>query len=301
MGLLDFNAVSVLSGVAAVLLVAFLRLHWPFRFQYMGLLWKKNPDRLMRWLEKSYQKNRSRTVAMLDKSTCEIMAGNYEGAEKFIVEGLTACKETPTLFNQAMVHYLFYNLATVYFYSGKYEEALDVAFRVFERDRRLMGALGVVICAHARLGDVQGAIEALRICRKKGGKKSCDCSVRQKSPPPKGITSRRSGRLNKSLPFPTLGRCICTGASWRSGWKNGRNRPHPMQGEVSFYVVTTCSTCRKNSWISPFSTVPCPVAKYSLGQRESSRIPSANPFTLSGCLIFHFLTNLRKALRLSAS
>jgi len=171
MGLLDFNAVSVLSGVAAVLLVAFLRLHWPFRFQYMGLLWKKNPDRLMRWLEKSYQKNRSRTVAMLDKSTCEIMAGNYEGAEKFIVEGLTACKETPTLFNQAMVHYLFYNLATVYFYSGKYEEALDVAFRVFERDRRLMGALGVVICAHARLGDVQGAIEALRILPEKRGQK----------------------------------------------------------------------------------------------------------------------------------
>lgn len=104
---------------------------------------------------------------MLDKSTHEILSGNYDSAEKFIAEGLTACKENPSLFNQAMIHYLFYNLSTVYFYRGKYSDALDVAFRVYERDRALTNALGIIVCAHARLGDIQHAWEAFQLMPKK--------------------------------------------------------------------------------------------------------------------------------------
>lgn len=164
---LDLNVTSTLSGVAAVLFVAFFRLHWPFRFQYMGQLFKRKPEKMMRWLEASYRKNRTRTVAMLDKSTHEIMAGNYELAEKFIAQGLNACKERPTLFNQAMIHYLFYNLAVVYFTRGRYTDALDIAFRVYRRDHSLINALGIIVCAHARLGEVQHAVEAFELISKK--------------------------------------------------------------------------------------------------------------------------------------
>jgi tetratricopeptide (TPR) repeat protein len=164
---LDLNVTSTLSGVAAVLLVAFFRLHWPFRFQYMSNLFRRQPDKMMRWLETSYRRNRSRTVAMLDKSTHEIMAGNYELAEKFIAKGLHVCKEHPSLFNQALVHYLFYNLAIVYFTRGRYSEALDIAFRVYRRDHSLVNALGIIACAHARLGEIENATEAYRLIVRK--------------------------------------------------------------------------------------------------------------------------------------
>jgi tetratricopeptide (TPR) repeat protein len=164
---LDLNVTSTLSGVAAVLLVALFRLHWPFRFQYMSNLYQRQPHKMMHWLETSYRRNRSRTVAMLDKSTHEIMAGNYELAEKFIAKGLNVCKEQPTLFNQALVHYLFYNLAIVYFTRGRYSEALDIAFRVYRRDHSLVNALGIIVCAHARLGEIEHATEAYQLIAKK--------------------------------------------------------------------------------------------------------------------------------------
>lgn len=161
--LLDLNSISTLSGIAAVLLVLFIRLHWPFRYQYISSLFKRNANLRMRPLQTSFKRNRALTVAFLDKSTLEILAGNYLQAEKFIAQGLHVCKETPTLFNQAMMHYLFYNLSAVYFYCGRYSEALEIAFHVFERDSKLTSALGIIVCAHARLGDVQGAIEAYQM------------------------------------------------------------------------------------------------------------------------------------------
>lgn len=164
---LELNVVSTLSGVAAILLVAFIRLHWPFRFQYASLLFRRHPKIMKRWLDASFRRNGSRSVAMLDKSTLEIMSGNYELAEKCIAEGLTSCKEKPSLFNQAMIHYLFYNLSIVYLHRGRYEEALDVAFRVYERDHSLANALGVIICAQARLGDVGSAWQAYELLPKK--------------------------------------------------------------------------------------------------------------------------------------
>ncbi|MFS0554273.1 tetratricopeptide repeat protein [Brevibacillus sp. 179-C9.3 HS] len=164
---LSFNLTSTLAGIAAVLLVMFLRLHWPFRFQYMANLFKRRLDIRLRWLEASYRKNRARAVAMLDKSTHEIMLGNYEMAEKYIVQGINVCKERPTLFNQAMIHYLFYNLAIVYYSSERYSESLEVAFRIYQRDQGMTDSLALIACSHARLGEVESALEAYQLIASK--------------------------------------------------------------------------------------------------------------------------------------
>lgn len=199
MEILELNVVSTLSGVAAVLLVAFLRLHWPFRFQYIGALFRRRPELVKRWLDASFRRNGSRTVAMLDKSTSEIMSGNYEQAEKFIVEGLSSCKEKPSLFNQAMVHYLFYNLSIIYLHRGKYEEALEVAFRVYERDQSLTNALGIIICAQARLGDVGGAWEAYELLPKKKTRQELHLFCLAEIEAAKGNFERAVTHLNKLL------------------------------------------------------------------------------------------------------
>lgn len=163
MDYLNFNLTSTLAGVAAVLLVMFIRLHWPFRFQYAANLFKRRQEVRLRWLDASYRKNRSRAVAMLDKSTHEILTGNYELAEKYIVQGINVCKDQPTLFNQAMIHYLFYNLAIVYYSSGRYSEALEVAFRIYQRDQGMTDSLALIACSHARLGEVESAQEAYQL------------------------------------------------------------------------------------------------------------------------------------------
>lgn len=164
---LNLNLTSTIAGLAAVLLVMFLRLHWPFRFQYLAQLFKRRHESRLRWLDASYRKNRSRSVALLDKSTHEILIGNYELAEKYIVQGLNVCKERPSLFNQAMIHYLFYNLSIVYYSSGRFSEALEVAFRVYQRDQGMTDSLAVIACAHARLGEVESAQEAYKLIAKK--------------------------------------------------------------------------------------------------------------------------------------
>lgn len=160
---LNLNLTSTIAGLAVVLLVMFARLHWPFRYQYISHLFKSRTEQRLRWLDVSYRKNRARSVAMLDKSTYEILIGNYELAEKYIVQGLNVCKERPSLFNQAMIHYLFYNLAIVYYSSGRYSEALEVAFRVYQRDQGMTDSLAVIACAHARLGEVESAQEAFKL------------------------------------------------------------------------------------------------------------------------------------------
>jgi len=164
---LSLNLTSTLAGVAAVLLVMFIRLHWPFRFQYIANLFKRRLDVRLRLLDASYRKNRSRAVAMLDKSTHEIMIGNYELAEKFVVQGINVCKEQPSLFNQAMIHYLFYNLAIVYYSSGRYSESLEVAFRIYQRDQGMTDSLALIACSHARLGEVESALEAYQLIARK--------------------------------------------------------------------------------------------------------------------------------------
>lgn len=166
MELLTLNWISVISGLTAVLLVAILRLHWPFRFQYLTSLFKR-PERIMRLLEASYRRNGSRIVAVLDKSTHEIMIGNYDAAEQFIAKGLTICKETPSLFHQAMAQYLFFNLSAIYFYRGHYADALELAARIYERDPSFTNALAVIVCSQARLGDLQGASVAYEMMEKK--------------------------------------------------------------------------------------------------------------------------------------
>jgi hypothetical protein len=164
----DLNAISTMAGLAAVLLVMFLRLHWPFRYQYLSSLFKRKTASRLYWLDVSYRKNGSRSVAMLDKSTYEIMVGNYESAEKYILQGLSVCKKQPSLFHHALIHCLLCNLAVVYYSLGRYTEALDVAFRVYQRDRGMTDSLAVIACAHARLGEVESAQAAYNLIARKG-------------------------------------------------------------------------------------------------------------------------------------
>lgn len=124
----------------------------------------------MKLLEASYRRNGSRMVAMLDKSTHEILSGNYDTAEQFIAKGLSECKQTPSLFHQALAQYLFLNLSAVYFYRGNYEEALDIAIQVYERDHSSPNALSLIICSQARMGNVQDAIEALSFLGKQASR-----------------------------------------------------------------------------------------------------------------------------------
>jgi len=200
---LELNGTSTLAGVAAVLLVALIRLHWPFRFQYIGRLYKRKPEKMMRWLELSYRKNRTRAVAMLDKSTREIMAGNYDAAERFIAHGLSVCKEQPTLFHRALVHYLFFNLSIVCFTCGRYDDALEIAFRVYGRDRSLTNALGIIVCAHARLGDILHAQEAFDLIVKKRADRSLLLFCQAEMEAAKGNFERAVLHLHQLLSLPS--------------------------------------------------------------------------------------------------
>jgi tetratricopeptide (TPR) repeat protein len=161
----------------------------------MGVLFKR-PERIMRLLEASYRRNGSRMVALLDKSTREIMSGNYDAAEQFIAKGLTVCKNTPSLFNQAMAQCLFCNLCAIYYFRGNYAEALDLAIRVYERDQGSINALTVIVCSQARLGDLQGAIEAYRLLDKKARNEQqlfCQAEIEAA----KGNFSQALGHLHK--------------------------------------------------------------------------------------------------------
>ncbi|QQE73003.1 hypothetical protein KDJ56_13725 [Brevibacillus composti] len=204
----DLNLTSTLSGVTAVLMVAFFRLHWPFRYQYLGYLCKQHPEKRMRWLDASYRRNRTRIVAMLDKSSYEILSGNYELAEKYIVQGLHVCKERPSLFNQAMAHYLFYNLAFVYFTSGKYSEALDVAFRVYQRDQGMTDSLGLIACSHARLGEIESAVEAYRLIPGKRSTREWKILCLAEIEAAKGNYERALGHLQKLMTKSGLALCL---------------------------------------------------------------------------------------------
>lgn len=163
MELFELNTASTLSGIAAVLSIAFLRFQWPFRYRYIGLLHRNDPDRMIKWLERSYSRNRVRTVAMLDKSASEILSGRYDDAEKYVLEGLSVCHENPTLFHRVILQSLFYNLSIIYFYRGNYREAIEVALRLYEGDRHMTHALVIAVCSFARLGDISSAIDAMRL------------------------------------------------------------------------------------------------------------------------------------------
>ncbi|WP_232699305.1 tetratricopeptide repeat protein [Brevibacillus daliensis] len=158
---------ATIAGIVAVLLMALIKLQWPFRFQYMTLFHKKTPERIKKCLEASFLKNNKRTVALLDKSSQQILAGEYDDAEKYITQAIVMCKQTPTLFHRALLHHLFYNLAVAYYYRGRYKEALQIAAHLYQRDNKFQNALGIMVCCHARMGDSQGAFYAFSLLKRR--------------------------------------------------------------------------------------------------------------------------------------
>jgi len=158
---------ATLTGLAVVLFVGLLRLQWPFRYYYRTLLCKRNPERMQMILEASYPKNKKRSVALLDKSSQQLLQGKYDAAESYITQAIILCKESPTLFHRALLQHLFYNLAVACYYRGRYRDALQIGIHLYKRDPRMHCALGVIICCQARMGDLPGAKHALSLLQRR--------------------------------------------------------------------------------------------------------------------------------------
>ncbi|WPS89316.1 hypothetical protein SMD22_10315 [Brevibacillus halotolerans] len=158
---------ATLTGLAVVLFVGLLRLQWPFRYYYRTLLCKRNPERMQTILEASYLKNKKRSVALLDKSSQQLLQGKYDAAESYITQAIILCKESPTLFHRALLQHLFYNLAVACYYRGQYRDALQIGIHLYKRDPRMHSALGVIICCQARMGDLPAAKHALSLLQRR--------------------------------------------------------------------------------------------------------------------------------------
>lgn len=155
----SFNALSVLAGIFAMLTVAFLRFHLPFRYQYLCVLVRKKGEAVKRLLERSYQRNRS-IVGILDKSTKELLEGNYEKAQHFILEGISQAKKGSGLLNRFVLTLLFCNLSWIFYYKGQFKESLQIALQIYERNPFSPHMVALITCNFARLGDIQEAVEA---------------------------------------------------------------------------------------------------------------------------------------------
>ncbi|QOT00872.1 hypothetical protein JNUCC42_09495 [Brevibacterium sp. JNUCC-42] len=158
---------ATLTGLAVVLFIGLLRLQWPFRYHYRTLFCKRNPGRMQTILESSYLKNKKRSVALLDKSSQQLLEGKYDAAESYITQAIMLCKESPTLFHRALLHHLFYNLAVACYFRGRYRDALQIAIHLYKRDPRMQNALGIIVCCQARLGDLQAATHALSLLQRR--------------------------------------------------------------------------------------------------------------------------------------
>ncbi|HJV46950.1 MAG TPA: hypothetical protein VJ824_14625 [Bacillota bacterium] len=157
---IQLSPLSIMVGFAAVLVTAFIRFHYAFRYQYLCLLFKRKPSIIKKLLERSYQKNRS-VVRLLDKSTKEILEGEYDQAEKFIIEGIQLARERKGLQSQLIRTIFYRNLSWILYYKGHYKESLQIAISLYEKTSATPGILALISCNFARLGDIQRAVEAL--------------------------------------------------------------------------------------------------------------------------------------------
>lgn len=167
MNFFDLNATSVFAGIVAVIVVAMFRIHYPFRYQYYCLLFRNNPKWMKKLLQRSFQKNKDHLVGMLDKSSKEILEGDYDQAEHFIVEGLKKSKEFSGSIQLLITHMFYYNLALIFYFRGQYDKSLQMAFNVYQFDQGLNNALALIICNFARMGEIQQAVEALAELKRK--------------------------------------------------------------------------------------------------------------------------------------
>jgi tetratricopeptide (TPR) repeat protein len=156
----QLSPLAVMTGIGAVIAAAFLNFHYAFRYQYLCVLVRKRPSSVKRLLERSYLKNRT-IVGLLDKSTKEILEGDYDQAEKFIIEGIGQARQKRTLQSQFVSTTLYRNLSWILYYKGHYKESLQVAISLYEKAPTATDMLALISCNFARLGDIQRAVEAL--------------------------------------------------------------------------------------------------------------------------------------------
>ncbi len=167
MSIFDLNATSVLVGLSAVLLTALLRMHYPFRYQYLCMLFRNRPDMIKKLLNRSSRKNRH-VVGKLDQSSKEIMDGEYEKAEQTILTAILKIQSQPkSALNQVISHLLYYNLALTLYYRKNYNKSLQILMNVYQYDPGLTNALALMICNFARKGEIQLAVESLSELKQK--------------------------------------------------------------------------------------------------------------------------------------
>ncbi|MBO8171311.1 MAG: hypothetical protein H0Z33_05375 [Bacillaceae bacterium] len=167
MQIFDLNMTSVLAGLTAIIVVALFRMHYPFRYQYLCMLFGNRPDRIKKLLQRSYKKNRS-LVGILDKSSKEILDRNYDRAAQTVLSGILTVQTRPkTTLNQVISHLLYYNLALTLYYRKNYNKSLQILQNIYQYDPGLTNALALMICNFARQGDIQMAVESLMELKEK--------------------------------------------------------------------------------------------------------------------------------------
>jgi hypothetical protein len=157
MHLFQFSPLSVTIGIAVIILSVFIQFHFPFRYQYLSYLFRRNPALVKRLLQRSYRKNHT-IIGLLDKSTKELLDGNYESTQKYITAGLQLTKKSQTAENQLAALFLYSNLSWTLYYQGKFRESLQIALQVYEQNQ-LPNILALICCNYARIGNLHQAVE----------------------------------------------------------------------------------------------------------------------------------------------
>ncbi|MEW9672831.1 tetratricopeptide repeat protein [Ammoniphilus sp. 3BR4] len=160
MNVIEPTPLSLTLGLITVILVAFLRFYFPFRYQYLCLPFKRSPHWVKRILIRSYHRNRS-AVGLLDRATKEILDGDYDKAETYILTGIEKVIKLRGLRNR-LIRTLFYNhLSWILYYRGQHRESLEIAFRLYEKVPSTPNVLALILCNLARIGEVGQAIEIM--------------------------------------------------------------------------------------------------------------------------------------------
>lgn len=160
MNVIEPTPLSLTLGLITVILVAFIRFYFPFRYQYLCLLFKRSPVWVKRILLHSYNRNRS-AVGLLDRATKEILDGEYDNAETYILSGIEKVVRLRGLRNR-LIRILFFNhLSWILYYRGKHKESLELAFRLYEKVPSTPNILALILCNFARIGEVGQAIEIM--------------------------------------------------------------------------------------------------------------------------------------------
>ncbi|RXT13614.1 M48 family metallopeptidase [Ammoniphilus sp. CFH 90114] len=160
MNVIEPTPLSFTVGLVMVLFIALFRFHFPFRYQYICILFRRSPYWVKRILNRSYHKNRS-SVGLLDRATKEILDERYDEAEKYVLEGVQKVIQLRGLRNR-LIRTLFYNhLSWILYYRGQYKESLEISIRLYEKVPSTPNILALISCNFARIGEIGQAIEVM--------------------------------------------------------------------------------------------------------------------------------------------